>query len=305
MLILIFVLAFVSVFLFVYVLMTYVQRGKLAVYKRLDSIGKYSAETVDEELNQPLFTRVLRPMFDSMGKTVMKITPKELVTSLESKVVKAGYPGNMTVRDWINLQAGLMVGLPVLTLAIGGYLGAQIGSLLLLVLVELIFGYVIPSFILGKKMTERQKAVQNSLPDTIDLLTVSVEAGLGFDGALMKVVDKKTGPLANEFEKVLQEIKVGKPKKDALKDMSDRVGLQDLTMLIGAIIQADQFGVGIANILRIQAEQMRQKRRQRAQEKAMKAPIKMLIPMVIFIFPTLFIVLLGPVIIQLMDQFAK
>jgi tight adherence protein C len=305
MLTLIFVLVFVTAFLIVYSLLAYFQRDKLAVYSRLENIKKYSMETVDEELNQPLFTRVLRPMFDSMGKTVMKITPKELVTSLESKVVKAGYPGNMTVKDWVNLQAGLMLGLPVLTLAIGGYLGAQIGSLLMLVFIELIFGYVIPSFILGKKMAERQKAVQNSLPDTIDLLTVSVEAGLGFDGALMKVVDKKTGPLANEFEKVLQEIKVGKQKKDALKDMADRVGLQDLTTFIGAIIQADQFGVGIANILRIQAEQMRQKRRQRAQEKAMKAPIKMLIPMVIFIFPTLFIVLLGPVIIQLMDQFAK
>jgi tight adherence protein C len=305
MLILIFILVFVSVFLLAYSFVCYLQRDKMAVYSRLENIRKFSLDAVDADLNQPLFSRVLKPLLDSFGKTIMKITPKELLISLESKVVKAGYPGNMSVKDWVNLQAGIMVGLPILTFILGAYFKISVGKLFFFAIAEMIFGYVIPSFILGKKMAERQKAVQNSLPDTIDLLTVSVEAGLGFDGALMKVVDKKTGPLASEFEKVLQEIKVGKQKKDALKDMADRVGLQDLTTFIGAIIQADQFGVGIANILRIQAEQMRQKRRQRAQEKAMKAPIKMLIPMVIFIFPTLFIVLLGPVVLQLIDQFAK
>jgi tight adherence protein C len=120
----------------------------------------------------------------------------------------------------------------------------------------------------------------------------------------MKVVEKKPGPLAEEFDRVLQEIKVGRNKKDALRDMAKRLDIQDFTTFVGAIVQADQFGVGIAQVLRIQSEQIRLKRKQRAQERAMKVPVKMLIPMVVFIFPTLFVVLLGPVVIRLIEQFA-
>lgn len=305
MLIVIFVLAFVSCFTVLYSIMAYIQRGKLSVASRLQSIQKLNIGMVNTELNQPLFSRVLRPMLDNMGKAMMKITPGELLTTLENKIVKAGNPGNMELKDWLNMQALLLIGLPVLTLLAGKYFNVPTGNVLLFILTEVVLGFVLPGFILGKILTARQKVILNSLPDIIDLLTVSVEAGLGFDGALLKVIDKKPGPLASEFDKALQEIKVGKQKKDALRDMAERIDLQDFTVFVGAVVQADQFGVGIANVLRIQAEQMRQKRRQRAQEKAMKAPIKMLIPMVLFIFPTLFIVLLGPVVIQLIDQFSK
>lgn len=154
-------------------------------------------------------------------------------------------------------------------------------------------------------MQDRKNEILKTLPDVIDLLTVSVEAGLGFDGALSKVVEKSQGQTANEFNTVIQEMKMGKPKRDALKEMSNRVGLHDMSTFVGAVIQADQLGVSIGNVLRIQSEQMRQKRRQRAQEKAMKAPIKMLIPMVLFIFPTIFTVLIGPVIIRMVDMFMK
>ena len=303
--IVIFVLVFVSCFMMLYSIIAYTQRDKLSISSRLEDIKKINIGAVDTELNQPLFTRVLRPMLDSMGKTMIKITPGELLASLENKIVKAGNPGRMSLKDWLNIQALLVIVLPVITLLAGRFFNMAAGNLLLFILAEVALGFVLPGFILGKLMTARQTIILNSLPDVIDLLTVSVEAGLGFDGALLKVVDKKPGPLAAEFEKVLQEIKVGRQKKDALKDMSQRIGLQDLTTFIGAIIQADQFGVGIANVLRIQAEQIRQKRKQRAQEKAMKAPVKMLIPMVVFIFPTLFIVLLGPVLIQIIEQFAK
>lgn len=305
MLIIIFVLVFTSCFMILYSLLAYFQRDKLSVASRLEGIKKMNVGAVNAELNQPLFTRVLRPMLDSMGKAMVKITPGELLTSLESKIVKAGNPGNMAVKDWLNIQALFVIGLPVITILAGRYLKMPTGNMLLFIVAEAAMGFVLPGFILGKILTARQKIILNSLPDVIDLLTVSVEAGLGFDGALLKVIDKKTGPLASEFDKVIQEIKVGRQKKDALRDMAQRVDLQDFTAFVGAVVQADQFGVGIANVLRIQAEQMRQKRRQRAQEKAMKAPIKMMIPMVLFIFPTLFIVLLGPVVIQLMEQFAK
>jgi len=305
MLIIIFVLAFLSCFTLIYSIMAYIQRGKLSVASRLDGIKKMNIGAANTELNQPLSSRVFRPMLDYMGKAMMKITPGELLSSLENKIVKAGNPANMEIKDWLSIQALLIIGIPVLTILVGRYSNMATGNLILFLIAEIAMGLVLPGFILGKLLTARQKVILNSLPDVIDLITVSVEAGLGFDGALLKVVDKKPGPLASEFDKVLQEIKVGRQKKDALKDMSERIDLQDFTAFIGAVIQADQFGVGIANVLRIQAEQMRQKRKQRAQEKAMKAPIKMLIPMVLFIFPTLFIVLLGPVAIQLIEQFSK
>ena len=143
------------------------------------------------------------------------------------------------------------------------------------------------------------------MPDVLDLLTVSVEAGLGFDAALQRVVQKMTGAISVEFAKTLQEIKMGKHRREALRDLGLRTGIDDLNTFISAIVQADQLGVSIGNVLRVQSEQMRRKRRQRIEEKAMKAPIKMLIPMVLFIFPTIFIVLLGPAAMQMIEGLGK
>ena len=162
-------------------------------------------------------------------------------------------------------------------------------------------GWLIPDFGLKAKSDRRQVQIQKSLPDTLDLLCVSVEAGLGFDAAVAKVVEKSTGPLAEEFGRLLQEIRMGKPRRAALKDMAHRSQVEDLSTFITAIIQADQLGVSIGNVLNIQSQEMRRKRRQRAEEAAMKAPIKMLFPLIFFIFPALFVVLLGPALIQIME----
>ena len=298
-------LAVLSLFMIFYTCTGVLLKKNNAVQIRLDMIGKQGSKDVESELNQPLFLRVLRPMMDSISKTVLRITPREIVASMEKKVMLAGTSNSLSVKGLVNIQVTVVIGLPVLTLLMASYLGVQAKMIIYFIFVEIALGLVMPNFILSKKISARQKKIQNSLPDTIDLLTVSVEAGLGFDGALTKVIDKMPGPLADEFENVLQEIKVGKQKRDALRDMSDRIGVQDLSMFVSSIIQADQFGVSIGNVLRIQSEQMRQKRRQRAQEKAMKAPVKMVIPMVLFIFPTIFSVLLGPVIIQILITFKK
>jgi len=143
------------------------------------------------------------------------------------------------------------------------------------------------------------------MPDIMDLLTVSVEAGLGFDAALSKVVDKMPGTLSEEFVVLLSEIKIGKTRKDAMYQMADRIGVPDFRSFISAVVQADQLGVSLGRVLRIQSDQIRVNRKQRIQEKAMKAPIKMLIPMVVFIFPAIFIVLLGPTVINLIHMFAS
>lgn len=304
MLVLIFIMVFASSFTLIYAFFSFANKDKRSIASRLDSIKKSRLASNDEELNQPLLSRVVRPLLDYMGRIMMKITPGEMISSLENKIIKAGSPGNLTVKEWVNIQAVIVAILPLLTFIASRNSGMKAGTVILFVTAEVAMGFVLPGFILGKILTARQKEISNSLPDVIDLITVSVEAGLGFDGALMKVVDKKPGPLASEFDKVLQEIKVGRQKKDALRDMSKRIDIQDFTAFTGAIIQADQFGVGIANVLRIQSEQMRLKRKQRAQERAMKVPVKMLIPMVVFIFPTLFVVLLGPVVIKLIEQFS-
>jgi tight adherence protein C len=296
---------FVSSFMILYAILGIVHSKKNAVQGRLEKIAKDNPAERDNELNQPLLARVVRPALDSISETVLKITPKELIAKMEKRVVMAGSPYNLGIKDWINVQVVIVILIPAATIAIGYYKSFELKNMIFTVFLEMGFGLVLPNFFLSKKAKERQKKITQSLPDVLDILTVSVEAGLGFDSALAKVIDKMPGPLAAEFDNVLQEMKVGKQKRDALKGMADRLGVQDLTTFIGSVVQADQLGVSIGNVLRIQSEQMRQKRRQRAQEKAMKAPVKMLIPMVLFIFPTIFAVLLGPVALKMLDTFFK
>jgi len=298
-------LSFASVFLLFFNILSLIGGKRETIRRRLKRISDTKLKKENEELEKPLVSRIIIPLFDGIGRFVLKVTPKELISSFEKKVMAAGMPYGITARGWINARAVVMVALPVLTAAAGYLYGADSKRILLLCIVEAAAGMILPNLILSRKAAERKTKIIKSLPDIIDLLTVSVEAGLGFDGAMIKVIEKFPGDLAEEFEKVIQEIKMGKPRRDALKDMAERVDVSDLTTFTGSIIQADQFGVSIGNVLRIQSEQMRQKRKQRAQEKAMKAPVKMLIPMVLFIFPTIFSVLLGPIALKIMDTFFK
>jgi tight adherence protein C len=161
-------------------------------------------------------------------------------------------------------------------------------------------GYTLPEFWLGGRVRKRQKAILLNIPDALDLLTISVRAGLGFDAALGKVVEKLPGPLSDEFRRALAEVRVGRARRDSLRDIVARTEVVPLTNFIGAIIQAEQLGVSISKVLQVQSEQLRIERRQRAEEQAAKAPIKMLFPLVGCIFPSLFIVILGPAIILIM-----
>jgi tight adherence protein C len=171
---------------------------------------------------------------------------------------------------------------------------------LMMIPVGLMFGYTAPEFWLGGRVKKRQKAILLQIPDALDLLTISVRAGLGFDGALGKVIEKMRGPLIEEFRRALAEIRVGKARREALRDIVPRTDVQALSSFIGAIIQAEQLGVSISKVLQVQSEQLRIERRQRAEAQAARAPIKMLFPLVGCIFPSLFIVILGPAIILIM-----
>jgi len=165
-------------------------------------------------------------------------------------------------------------------------------------------GYLFPDLWLRQKVQGRQKEIRLSLPNALDLLTISVEAGLGFDAALVRVTEKYRNALTEEFTQVLNEVRLGRARLEALDDMGRRVAVEELHSFIQALIQSEQLGVGIAKVLRIQSEEMRRKRRQRAEEQAAQASLKMLFPMIIFIFPTIFIVLMGPAVLLVLHSFS-
>lgn len=276
------------------------------IQSRLGTISSARAEKKeDEELSKPFHDRVILPLINRFSQFIMKITPKQITSGYENKINAAGRPFNFRVSDWLIFQILFAVIFPLASIILGISFNTELKKILIMAGAEAFIGIAGPYLILTNEFQKRQAEIIKTLPDMLDLLTVSVEAGLGFDAALSKVVEKMPGVLSKEFERVIQEMKVGRQKKDSLKDMSDRIGVVDFTTFIASVIQADQLGVSIGKVLRIQSNQMRLKRRQRAREKAMKAPVKMLIPMVLFIFPTIFTVVLGPTAIKIINTFKK
>jgi tight adherence protein C len=221
--------------------------------------------------------------------------------STEKKLELAGNPGRLDPTTFLALQFICMIvfgGLMLLIFSVS-QIDWSVGRRLLIGLVVTLVGFFLPQMWLQGKISRRQKNIRRSLPDALDLLTICVEAGLGFDAALNKVVDKWDTELSLAFARVLREIQLGKLRREALRDMADRVGITEMTSFVAAVIQSEQLGVSMAKVLRIQADQMRIKRRQIAEEEAHKAPIKMLVPMGLLIFPSLMIVLLTPAALRL------
>jgi len=271
------------------------------VQARLTQLGTMQAKNLEElELQQPFIERTLRPLMASLSGRMSRTASASFTEKTEKRLALAGNPGDLRVADWLGVKAiGAIVGGILFAVLFGllGILGFPFPIGYLLGIVGAIFGYVIPEFWLGGRVKKRQKAILLMIPDTLDLLTISVRAGLGFDAALAKVVEKLKGPLSDEFRRALAEVRVGKARRDALRDIIPRTEVGPLTNFIGAIIQAEQLGVSVSKVLQVQSEQLRIERRQRAEEQAAKAPIKMLFPLVGCIFPSLFIVILGPAII--------
>jgi tight adherence protein C len=288
-------------------LFQYVFSKRLTLLGRLEIFTRKSGpKTFDEEKLSASFTdRVLKPIVLRLSEKLTNLVPTQKSVGLQKRLLLAGNPGDISPGEFMLIQYGLMVGLALLALLLGLSGSWQPTMILVAAGTGAIIGFILPSFFLKSRSSARILEIQQNLPDVLDLLTVSVEAGLGFDAALVKVVDKTKGVLAEMFNRMLQEIKMGKPRREALKDMAQNAGNEDLQSFISSLVQADQLGISIGNVLRIQSDQMRGKRRQIAEEKAMKAPIKMLIPMILFIFPTMFIVLLGPAMIQLVTTISK
>jgi tight adherence protein C len=273
------------------------------VQQRLQVYGAGGSDkplTLEEvELSRPFSERFLRPAIERLGSMLSRSTPQKAAQDLDNRLEMAGRPGNLTPADFgaVRLIAAAVMA------AIGLLLGIFIGGLVYTVgglVVGAVLGYYLPVLWLKQKVDGRRAQIQKGLPDAMDLLVIAVDAGLGFDAALARVTDKYRNALSDMFAKVLREVSLGRPRLEAMDEMGRSSGVDDLHNFIQAIIQSEQFGTGIGKILRIQADEMRRKRRQRAQEKAAQATLKMMLPMVGCIFPTLWIVLLGPAALILM-----
>lgn len=251
------------------------------------------------ELSQPFSQRVVMPIMRRLGDISSRFTPQHVIEQTRLRLELAGNPGRMDASTFMVLHfvaAGLFGGLVFLLSLFSKQFSLPIK--LVIVLLFTVLGYFFPDLWIRSKINSRQKQVRKAMPDALDLLTICVEAGLGFDAAMSKVNEKWDNELSLAFGRVIREIQLGKLRRDALRDMSDRLGLAEMTSFVAAVIQSEMLGVSMAKVLRIQSDQMRIKRRQRAEEEAHKAPIKMIFPMGLFIFPSLMIVLLTPAALQ-------
>jgi tight adherence protein C len=256
------------------------------------------------EMSQPFTERVIFPIARSLGQLATRFTPQNYLNGIERNLELAGTPARLDPTVFIALQFVGMFFFGGIVLLFFSLLKINMASGLkfLLVLVMSVLGFMYPRLYIGQRIKARQKNIRLAMPDSLDLLTICVEAGLGFDAAIQKVAEKWTSDLSMAFARVIQEIQLGKIRRDALKDMADRIGLAEMTSFVAAVVQSEVLGVSLSKVLHIQADQMRVKRRQRAEEEARKAPIKMLIPMAILIFPALIIVLVTPAVLKLMHS---
>ncbi len=250
-------------------------------------------------LQKPLSERIIRPFFERVGKTLADRTPEKARVELQNQLNLAGRPANLSPSDFTAVRYIACVVLFALGLLLGALLGQPIWIAIFAVAGALM-GFYGPLLWLRQEVDKRRKEISLALPDAMDLLTIAVEAGLGFDAAIARVTEKFHNALADEFAQVLSEVRLGRPRLEALDDMGRRTGVEDLHNFVQAVIQSEQMGVGVARILRLQSDEMRRKRRQRAQELAAQASLKMLLPMVGCIFPTLWIILLGPAVLILL-----
>jgi tight adherence protein C len=273
---------------------------------RLEEFSQ-SGEQIDLEkleMAQPFTERVIYPIARKFGELTIKFTPQNWLNSISRKLELAGSSSRMDPSVYLALQFVTAVGFGGLTLLVLTVLKKSTppGQIFLFTVVLTIVGFFMPQFQLSRKVTKRQKEIRRGMPDALDLLTICVEAGLGFDAALAKVAEKWESQLSLAFTRVIQEIQLGKLRREALRTMSDNVGITEMTSFVAAVIQSEQLGVSMAKVLRIQADQMRIRRRQLAEEEAHKAPIKMLIPMALLIFPSLLIVLFVPAILTVLQS---
>jgi tight adherence protein C len=287
----------------VFVKISLPNRNAVSIESRLTTFAERPRTLEELELEQPFYDRVIKPMLSGATRFFGKLTPSQGMEKVRQQIVLAGNPYNMGVSEFMGARMMTAVLLGGATFGMAILLRAAPLNLIIFTLGAVAVGYLLPVYWLRSKIKKRQKVILKTLPDAIDLMTISVEAGLAFDGAMQRVADKWDNALSREFQRAIAEMRVGTSKRDALRELVARTAVPDLGTFVASIIQADQLGVSIAKVLRIQSEQMRIRRRQRAEEQAHKAPILMMIPMVFLIFPATYIVILGPAIPKMFQAF--
>jgi len=274
-------------------------QARLAEYLQSGDVS--SLEEI--ELSQPFMERVVIPIVRKIGEISARFTPQKAIQDTAKKMELAGNPWPIDAATFLAIRF-------ILAVVLGGFVTATVmlsptpnfNDNAIYIFGATFGGFFLPHLMLTSRITNRQKEIRKAMPDALDLLTICVEAGLGFDAAMSKVSEKWDNELSLAFARTIREIQLGKVRRDALKAMSDRLDIAEMTSFVAAIIQSEQLGVSMARVLRIQSDQMRVKRRQRAEEEAHKAPVKMVIPMAFLMFPTILIIVLTPAAIQIMTN---
>ncbi|MDA8216881.1 MAG: type II secretion system F family protein [Dehalococcoidales bacterium] len=294
------ILAFVTIALFAFALAA-PRRSELQ--ERLKAYGYDVKALSGGDLAEPFSARILAPIGGMLPRLVRSLAPEAMREQALARLEQAGRP--MSVNRFLTARFLAMLALPTIVL-LPRLLARDVGMQQFIIAVALLYiGNRLPDIWLSFQIDARRALVRKALPDALDLIVVCVEAGYGLEAAIAKVAERTSGPLTEEFRRALAEIRLGKPRREALHDLSTRLGEPDVQSFIAAIVQADQMGVSIAQVLRVQADAVRVRRQQRAEEKALQAPVKMLFPMFLFIFPVLMIVILAPAAIKISAFFAQ
>jgi tight adherence protein C len=282
-----------------------------SISQRLEGLRvNQAAQTVtslrdQDEMSKSLFARVILPMVDKMSKMFGALMPVKSLNRAKLTIVRAGLQGKVTPAQITTLSYILMVVLPIVAMPIKGMPTSLLSQATGALVISALLGYRLPFGYIQGKAKARQNEILKALPFTLDLISISVEAGMALDGAMAIVMEKSKGPMAEELNLTLREIRLGKGRNEALLDMGERVGVDELKSFVTAVTYIARLGGSLVDVIRIQAQAMRIKRRQRAEEKAMKTPVKIMIPLVLFIFPSMFIVILAPAAITMMEQMLK
>ncbi len=282
------------------------QQDRISARSVLGQLQDYEVSSErDKTLLVPLHTRLMTPVLEQARERGRRFNPPDYVKTVREKHLRAGIDKASAVETFLAVRVVLLAMIPFWLLF--AFLVLPLGGLMRIVMagVGVAALVILPNTRLDNKVKQRETAIRKALPDTLDLLVICVEAGLGFEQALTRVVDNVPGPLSKEFARMLGEVTAGSSRADALRNMQERVDIEEIRSFVLALIQADTFGVSIGSVLRGQADDMRIKRRQQAQERAQKAPVKMMLPMVFCIFPSLFIVILGPAAMNIYDEMVR
>ncbi len=282
-------------------------RKEETIEERLAQLGTLERPpTLEEiELSLPFTERILRPRLRDLASYIAKFTPEQTLTRTRLNLDLGGVARRIGAPEFLAMRYILMAVFGAGSIALASSTDLPVTRKLVLIPILTILGNYLPVLWLGSRIKRRQKEITRALPDVMDLLTICVEAGLGFDAAMARVASKWDNELVLGFRQVLREVQLGRTRREALRDMADTMNVPDISAFVAAVIQAEALGVSIAKVLRIQADQMRVRRRQRAEEEARKAPVKIAFPTVLLIFPALIIVILGPAILLLMEIFTE